>query len=110
MEKNGGTRAAFMKSMSVIQHAIAQAADQIEIEMGPIDIWINNAMCSVFAPIKQITPEEFKSVTEVTYLGQVYGTMAALKHMLPRDCRHDRVDWLSACIPRHSFTICVLRR
>lgn len=84
VEKNGGTARIYTIDVSD-SNAIAQAADQIETEMGPIDIWINNAMCSVFAPIKQITPEEFKRVTEVTYLGQVYGTMAALKHMLPRN-------------------------
>ncbi len=84
VEKNGGTARIYAVDVSD-SNAIAQAADKIESEMGPIDIWINNAMCSVFAPIKQITPEEFKRVTEVTYLGQVYGTMAALKHMLPRN-------------------------
>jgi NAD(P)-dependent dehydrogenase (short-subunit alcohol dehydrogenase family) len=62
-----------------------QAADTIEKELGPIDIWINNAMTSVFAPFKEISPEEFKRVTEVTYLGYVYGTMAALRRMLPRN-------------------------
>lgn len=65
--------------------AIEQAATQAEQTFGPIDVWINNAMNSVFAPVKDITPEEFKRVTEVTYLGQVYGTMIALKRMLPRD-------------------------
>jgi NAD(P)-dependent dehydrogenase (short-subunit alcohol dehydrogenase family) len=64
---------------------VESAAAQIEQILGPIDIWINNAMASVFAPIKDITPEEYKRVTEVTYLGQVYGTMAALRRMLPRD-------------------------
>src|SRR5205809_7685115 len=61
------------------------AAAQIEAELGEIDIWINNAMTSVFAPIKEMTPEEFRRVTEVTYLGYVYGTLAALKRMLPRN-------------------------
>ena len=61
------------------------AATRTEEELGPIDIWVNNAMVSVFSPIKQMTPEEFKRVTEVTYLGIVYGTLAALKRMLPRD-------------------------
>ncbi|PYL50163.1 MAG: short-chain dehydrogenase, partial [Verrucomicrobia bacterium] len=54
-------------------------------ELGPIDIWVNNAMTSVFSPIKQMTSEEFRRVTEVTYLGYVYGTLAALKRMLLRD-------------------------
>lgn len=64
---------------------IENAAEQIERELGPIDIWVNNAMTSVFAPFKEIRPEEFRRVTEVTYLGQVYGTMAALKRMLKRN-------------------------
>ncbi len=65
--------------------AIEAAAVQAEKELGPIDVWVNNAMNSVFAPVKEITPEEYKRVTDVTYLGQVYGTMTALKRMLPRD-------------------------
>lgn len=65
--------------------AMAAAADRVERELGPIDIWVNNAMTSVFAPIKETTAEEFRRVTEVTYLGYVNGTLAALKHMLPRD-------------------------
>src|SRR5438034_743144 len=64
---------------------VEAAAAQIEAELGSIDIWINNAMTSVFSPIKEMTPEEFRRVTEVTYLGCVYGTLAALKRMLPRD-------------------------
>lgn len=64
---------------------VEAAAEQVEQTLGPIDVWVNNAMASVFAPIKAITPQEFRRVTEVTYLGQVYGTMAALKRMLPRD-------------------------
>src|SRR5687767_2124595 len=64
---------------------IEQAAETAELEFGPIDIWINNAMVSVFSPVKKMTPQEYKRVTEVTYLGVVYGTLAALKRMLPRD-------------------------
>ena len=64
---------------------IEAAADAVEQGFGPIDIWINNAMVSVFSPIKEMTPDEFKRVTEVTYLGYVYGTMSALKRMLGRD-------------------------
>ncbi|MCR4337420.1 MAG: SDR family oxidoreductase [Candidatus Omnitrophica bacterium] len=61
------------------------AAEQIEREMGPIDIWVNNAMVSVFSPIKEMLAEEYQRVTEVTYLGVVYGTLAALRHMRKRD-------------------------
>ena len=64
---------------------VEAAAERVERELGPIDIWVNNAMTSVFSPIKEMTAEEFKRVTEVTYLGYVYGTLAALKRMLPRD-------------------------
>lgn len=64
---------------------VEDAAEQVETILGPIDIWVNNAMTSVFSPIKEMTAEEFHRVTEVTYLGAVYGSLAALKHMLPRD-------------------------
>ncbi|WP_089684041.1 SDR family oxidoreductase [Catalinimonas alkaloidigena] len=65
--------------------AVEAAAQQVEETFGPIDVWVNNAMNSVFAPFKEIIPADFKRVTEVTYLGQVYGTMAALKYMQTRD-------------------------
>lgn len=65
--------------------AVEAAASAVEEEFGPIDIWVNNAMTSVFSPVKEMLPEEFKRVTDVTYLGVVYGTLAALKRMLPRD-------------------------
>jgi len=64
---------------------IEAAAARLEEEFGPIDIWVNNAMVSVFSPVKEMTVEEFHRVTEVTYLGVVYGTLAALKRMQPRD-------------------------
>ena len=65
--------------------AIDGAAGRVEDELGPIDVWVNNAMVTVFAPFDEIEPDEFRRVTEVTYLGFVYGTMAALKRMKPRD-------------------------
>jgi short-subunit dehydrogenase len=61
------------------------AAAQVEAATGPIDVWVNVAFTSVFAQFDQIAPEEFRRVTEVSYLGYVYGTMAALKYMKPRD-------------------------
>jgi NAD(P)-dependent dehydrogenase (short-subunit alcohol dehydrogenase family) len=64
---------------------VEAAAERVENELGPIDIWVNDAMTTIFAPFLEITPEEFKRATEVTYLGQVYGTMAALKRMHPRN-------------------------
>ncbi len=65
--------------------AVEGAAARVEEELGPIDVWVNNAMTVVFAPFKELTAEEFRRATEVTYLGYVHGTMAALKRMLPRD-------------------------
>jgi len=65
--------------------AIENAAQRVEEEFGPIDIWVNNAMVSVFSPVEEMQPEEYKRVTEVTYLGVVYGTLAALKRMRQRD-------------------------
>ncbi len=62
-----------------------RAARIVEDEFGAIDVWVNNATTSVFSPIKDMEAEEYKRVTEVTYLGVVYGTLAALKRMLPRD-------------------------
>ncbi len=61
------------------------AAEQTESAFGPIDVWVNDAMTTVFSPFHEMTAEDFRRVTEVTYLGFVYGTMAALKRMRPRD-------------------------
>ena len=65
--------------------AVERAAARVEEELGPIDIWVNNAMATVYAPVTETTPDEFRRATEVTYLGSVWGTMAALRRMLPRD-------------------------
>jgi NAD(P)-dependent dehydrogenase (short-subunit alcohol dehydrogenase family) len=65
--------------------AVNSAARAVEEAFGPIDIWVNNAMTTVFAPFKEIEPDEFRRATEVTYLGAVWGTKAALDRMLPRD-------------------------
>jgi NAD(P)-dependent dehydrogenase (short-subunit alcohol dehydrogenase family) len=64
---------------------VEEAAAAVETEFGPIDVWVNNAMVSVFSPALEITPAEYKRVTEVTYLGYVYGTLSALRRMEPRD-------------------------
>lgn len=65
--------------------AVHQAAADVEDKLGPIDVWINVAFSSVFAPFSEITPAEFRRATEVSYLGYVHGTMAALRSMKPRD-------------------------
>jgi NAD(P)-dependent dehydrogenase (short-subunit alcohol dehydrogenase family) len=64
---------------------VYEARKKVEVEFGPIDIWVNVAMASVFSPIREMTAEDYQRVTNVTYLGYVYGSLAALKTMLPRD-------------------------
>ena len=64
---------------------ITAAADAVEAAFGPIDIWVNNAMVSFLAPLKEVTPEEYRRVTDVTYHGVVYGSMEALRRMRPRN-------------------------
>jgi NAD(P)-dependent dehydrogenase (short-subunit alcohol dehydrogenase family) len=64
---------------------VERAAAAVGDHFGPIDIWVNDAFCSVFSPARAMTPADYKRVTEVTYLGFVHGTLAALKRMLPRD-------------------------
>src|SRR3954451_11119528 len=65
--------------------AVEAAADRVERELGPIDVWVNDAMESVFATVVDTTPDEYRRVTDVNYLGYVYGTKAALRHMRTRD-------------------------
>jgi NAD(P)-dependent dehydrogenase (short-subunit alcohol dehydrogenase family) len=64
---------------------VEAAAEAVERAFGPIDVWVNNAMLSMYSPFWEISPDEYKHITEATYLGQVYGTMTALKRMRPRD-------------------------
>jgi NAD(P)-dependent dehydrogenase (short-subunit alcohol dehydrogenase family) len=80
-----GGRAVAIQTDVADADQVERAAQRVEEELGPIDVWVNNAMASVFSPIKETPPEEFKRVTEVTYLGVVYGTLAALRRMLPRN-------------------------
>lgn len=84
VESNGGQALCLPTDVSD-PAAVEHAADEVERKLGPIDVWVNNAMVTVFSPVKEIQPDEFKRATEVTYLGTVYGTMAALRRMLPRD-------------------------
>jgi short-subunit dehydrogenase len=83
--EHAGSEALVLPADVADADAVEQAAEQVEQQFGPIDIWINNAMVSVFSPVKQMQAAEFRRVTEVTYLGYVHGTLAALKRMLPRD-------------------------
>ena len=84
VEKLGG-RGLILVADVADDKAVEAAAAQLENEFGPIDIWVNDAMASVFAPIMEMTVEEYRRVTDVTYLGYVWGTMAALRRMLPRN-------------------------
>jgi NAD(P)-dependent dehydrogenase (short-subunit alcohol dehydrogenase family) len=84
-EKAAGGHALALPADVADATQIETAAAVVEQQLGLIDIWVNNAMLSVFSPVKQMTAAEFQRVTEVTYLGYVYGTLAALKYMLPRD-------------------------
>ena len=84
VENAGGTALAIPTDVADGEQVEA-AATQVENDLGPIDVWINVAFTSVFAPFHEIEPEEFRRVTEVSYLGYVYGTMAALSRMRTRD-------------------------
>ena len=84
VERLGGR--AVVAPADVADHdQVESAAERIEAELGPIDVWINNAMATILAPLSKIEPDEFRRSTEVTYLGSVWGTMAALRRMRPRD-------------------------
>ncbi len=84
VDKLGGHSVTIPTDMADPDQVFA-AARKIESKFGPIDVWVNVAMASVFSPIKEMTPDDYKRVTEVTYLGYVHGTLAALKSMLPRN-------------------------
>jgi len=84
VERDGGR--ALAVPVDVADHeAVERAADRVEAELGPIDVWVNVAFTSVFAPFVEIEPEEYRRVTDVTYHGYVNGTRAALRRMRPRD-------------------------
>jgi len=84
IEAAGGQ--ALVLPLDISDHdAVERAAGEVERAFGPIDIWINNAMLSVFSPIMEMEPDEYRRVTEVTYHGTIWGTLAALRRMQPRD-------------------------
>jgi short-subunit dehydrogenase len=84
VERAGGRAVAIPTDVSDAQ-AVETAAATVEERLGDIDVWVNNAMTTVFAYFEDITPEEFERATRVTYLGTVWGTRAALARMVPRD-------------------------
>jgi NAD(P)-dependent dehydrogenase (short-subunit alcohol dehydrogenase family) len=84
VEQIGGTALALPTDVADPE-AVGKAADAVERACGPLDVWVNNAMVSVFSPVAELEADEIRRVTETTYLGTVYGTLAALRRMLPRD-------------------------
>ena len=80
-----GGQAIFIPTDVSDADAVDRAASQVEEELGPIDIWVNDAMVSVFSPVKEMEASDYKRVTDVLYLGFVHGTLSALRRMLPRD-------------------------
>jgi NAD(P)-dependent dehydrogenase (short-subunit alcohol dehydrogenase family) len=84
VEERGG-RALVLPTDVSDPDQVEAAAEAVERQLGPIDVWVNNAMVSVFSPVMEMEPEEYRRVTEVTYLGYVWGTLAALRRMVPRD-------------------------
>ena len=80
-----GGRAVALPADVADPDAVEDAATAFEASCGPIDVWVNNAMVSVFSPVAELTADEVRRVTEVTYLGYVHGTLAALRRMTPRD-------------------------
>jgi NAD(P)-dependent dehydrogenase (short-subunit alcohol dehydrogenase family) len=84
IEQRGSRCVAISADMADLD-AVRSAVDQVERELGPIDVWVNDAFTTVFAPFTEIKPEEFRRVTEATYLGYVYASHAVLERMLPRN-------------------------
>ena len=84
VESLGGKALAITADVSD-DEAIEAAASRVEAELGAIDVWVNNAMVSVFSPVKEMKAAEYRRVTEVNYLGYVHGTLSALRRMLPRN-------------------------
>ena len=83
--ENAGGKAIILPADVANAEEVEAAAEKVEQELGPIDVWVNDAMTTIFAPFHQITAAEFKRATEVTYLGTVYGTMSAMKRMRTRN-------------------------
>lgn len=84
VERLGG-RAVPLEADVADADQVERAAATLDATFGPVDVWINNAMATVFSPVALTPPDEFRRVTEVTYLGVVHGTLAALRRMLPRN-------------------------
>lgn len=102
VERRGGT-AAFAVADVSDEEAVENAASHFEAELGPIDVWVNNAMVSVFSPVKEMQAIEYRRVTEVNYLGYVHGTLSALRRMLPRN--HGRILQVGSALAVRSIPL-----
>lgn len=102
VEKLGGKAAVFAADVSD-SDAMDSAASVLEEQLGPIDIWVNNAMVSVFSPVREMDAADFRRVTEVNYLGYVHGTLSALRRMLPRD--HGRIIQIGSALAVRSIPL-----
>ena len=85
VDARGSGRVLAVATDVAVAEAVDRAAEQVERELGPIDVWVNVAMTSVFSPVREYVAEEVRRTTDVTYHGSVYGMLAALRSMLPRD-------------------------
>ena len=83
--ENAGSEAVVIETDVADWTQVEAAAERVERELGPIDVWVNNAMATIFCDFLRVEPRDFERATEVTYLGAVWGTRAALKRMKPRD-------------------------
>ncbi len=102
VEELGGAAVVIQTDVSKSDE-VESATQTVERDLGPIDVWINDAMVSMYAPFWDISPEEFEHITAVTYLGQVYGTMAALKRMRPRD--HGTIVQVGSALAKRSIPL-----
>lgn len=84
--REAGGEAMIIRTDVADQTQVEAAAQRVESEWGAIDVWVNDAMATIFCDAMSIAPEDFKRATEVTYLGTVWGAIAALKRMRPRNC------------------------
>ncbi|HTJ27519.1 MAG TPA: SDR family oxidoreductase [Candidatus Limnocylindria bacterium] len=103
-EVEAAGRRAVVAACDVADHdAVEAAAERIESGLGPIDVWVNVAFSNVFAPFAGLTPQEYRRITDVTYLGFVWGTMAALKRMRARD--HGRIVQVGSALAYRSIPL-----
>ena len=108
VEALGGTAIALPTDVADAA-AVESAAERIEKELGPIDVWVNVAFTNVFAPFHELTPEEYQRITDVSYLGFVFGTMSALKTHALQEQRDDRASRFSVVLSQHSVAGRLLR-